>query len=58
MEQECNGIKKAALSMSWHMRGGASYADVLNMSASERREINTLIKEHLEITKKSGMNYF
>lgn len=58
MEQECSGIKKAALSMSWHMRGGASYTDVLNMSASERREINTLIEEHLNITKKSSLPYF
>jgi hypothetical protein len=58
MEQECNGIKKAALSMSWHMRGGASYVDVLNMSLSERKEINKLIEEHLEITKKSNLPYF
>ena len=44
--------------MSWHMRGGASYVDVLNMSASERKEINKLIEEHLEITKKSSLPYF
>jgi hypothetical protein len=58
MEKECSMIKKTALSMSWHMRGGVSYVDVLNMSSDERQEINKLIEEHLEITKKSGMNYF
>jgi hypothetical protein len=58
MEQECNGIKKAALSMSWHMRGGATYEDILNMSSTERKEINNLIKEHLEVTKESKLPYF
>jgi hypothetical protein len=44
--------------MSWHMRGGASYEDILNMSDSERREISKLIDNNLEITKKSQMPYF
>jgi hypothetical protein len=44
--------------MAWHMRGGASYEDILNMSDSERREINKLIDNNLEITKKSQLPYF
>jgi hypothetical protein len=44
--------------MAWHMRGGASYEDILNMSDSERREISKLIDNNLEITKKSQMPYF
>ena len=32
-------IKKNALSMSWYMRGGVTYEDVLNMSTVEREEI-------------------
>ncbi len=58
MEQECNDIKKAALSMAWHMRGGASYEDILNMSNSERNEIRALIEDHIEITKKTNLSYF
>ena len=58
MEKECAGIKQTALSMSWHMRGGVSYTDVLNMSLEERQGIHKLIEEHMEVTKKSGMNYF
>ena len=44
--------------MAWHMRGGASYEDILNMSDSERREISKLIDNNLEITKNSQMPYF
>ena len=58
MEKECAAIKKSALNMSWHMRGGASYADILNMSYEERKEISSLIEEHMEVTKKSQLPYF
>ena len=40
------------------MRGGATYEDILNMSAMERTAIVDLIEENLETTKKSGMNFF
>lgn len=57
-EEDVSGIKKGALAMAWHMRGGASYEDILNMSTEERTEIGKLIEEHLEVTKKSQMPYF
>ena len=57
-EEDIAGLKKAALTMAWHMRGGATYEDILNMSLPEREEIGRLIDEHLEITKKSQMPYF
>jgi hypothetical protein len=44
--------------MSWHMRGGASYEDILNMSSFEREQINKIIEEHMEVTKKSQLPYF
>lgn len=44
--------------MAWHMRGGASYEDILNMSTEERKEISKLIENNLEITKKSQLPYF
>lgn len=57
-EQEVEAIKKNALSMAWYMRGGASYVDILNMSASERKAVNDLIESNLEVTKKSQMPFF
>jgi hypothetical protein len=44
--------------MAWHMRGGASYVDILNMSYLERLEINNMIEEHMEVTKKSELPFF
>jgi hypothetical protein len=44
--------------MAWHMRGGASYEDILNMSTEERKQINLLIEDHMDVTKKSGLPYY
>ena len=51
-------IKKSALTLSWYMRGGVSYEDVLNMSDSERKAINEIIEQNLETTKKSQLPFF
>ena len=44
--------------MAWHMRGGAAYEDILNMSFDERTAISKMVEEHMEITKKSQLPYF
>jgi hypothetical protein len=58
MEQEVTNIRQQSLRMSWHMRGGATYEDVLHMSLSERNLISDLIKSNLETTKNSKLPYF
>ena len=58
MEEECTNIKKNALSMSWYMRGGVSYEDILNMSSDERSEIKKIIDNNMEVTKKSQLPFF
>lgn len=58
MEEDCKAIKANALKMSWYMRGGANYEDILNMSASEREAINKIIEDNLEITKTSKLPFF
>jgi len=44
--------------MSWYMRGGVSYEDVLNMSEDERKQINEIINSNLEVTKNSKLPFF
>jgi len=44
--------------MSWHLRGGGSYEDVMNMSFQERTLISELIKENIETTKKTNLPFF
>ncbi len=58
MENECEAIKKSALTLSWYMRGGASYNDILNMSIREREHIGELIERNMETTKKTQMPFF
>lgn len=53
-----NDIKSHCLKLTWHMRGGVSYTDVMNMSIDERNMITQLITENMETTKKSGLPYF
>jgi len=52
------GIKSNAMTLSWYMRGGATYEDVLNMSQSERKAINSMVEDHLETTKKTQLPFF
>lgn len=44
--------------MCWSMRGGLTYAEAMQLSFSERSLIGDLIKENLETTKKTGLQYF
>ena len=58
LEDEVLNIKDNAINLTWVMRGGVQYVDVLNMSLDERNMIANLSKENLETTKKSGLPYF
>jgi hypothetical protein len=58
MDEEADSIRKQSLKMSWYMRGGASYEDVMQMSHNERQMISDLIKDNLETTKNSKLPFF
>lgn len=58
MDQEADAIKANALKMSWFMRGGATYEDIMQMSFKERTVIAELIKQNLETTKNSRLPFF
>ena len=57
-EKDVENIKTNALSLSWYMRGGVSYEDILNMSSFERQAISDLVENNLEVTKKSNLPFF
>jgi len=58
MEKSAKAIKQDALKMTWYMRGGVSYSEVMQMSPEERTAIGEIIKENMETTKKSKMPFF
>lgn len=57
MDKEAREIKKDVLKMCWYMRG-LSYAEGMNLSYEEREIIGEIIKDNLETTKKTGLNFF
>ena len=58
MDQEADSIRQQSLKMSWYMRGGATYEDIMQMSFRERSFISDLIKDNLETTKNSKLPFF
>jgi hypothetical protein len=40
------------------MRGGVTWAEILDCSVDDREVFSKLIKENLETTKKSGRDFF
>jgi len=58
MDKDCESIRQEALKFSWYMRGGLSYNDAMNLSPGERKLISGIIKENIETTKKTGLNWF
>jgi len=57
-EGAVKNIKKNILKMCWYMRGGVTYAELMDMSVTERNIIGSIIEENLETTKKSGLAFF
>lgn len=58
MEKEVTEIKNNALKMSWYMRGGITFNEIMMLSDKEREAINEIIKENLETTKKTQLPFF
>jgi hypothetical protein len=58
MDQEADSIRQQSLKMSWYMRGGATYEDIMQMSFRERSFISDLIKDNLETTKNRKLPFF
>lgn len=56
--KEAMNIKFNAQKIAWYMRGGVSYNDILNMSPDEINNLNKIIDENLETTKKTKMPFF
>ena len=57
MEKETQNIRLDVLKLCWYMRG-LSYSEGMNLSYDEREIVAEIIKENLETTKKTGLNFF
>jgi hypothetical protein len=57
-DQETKALRKDALKLSWHMRGGITYDDAMCLSLAEKEIISKIVEDNLEVTKKTGLPYF
>ena len=57
-ERQSRAIKDEILRFCWYMRGGLTYSDAMLLSTEERKIIGDIIKDNLDIAKKSGMPFF
>lgn len=57
IDREAKAIKKEIYQMCWYMRG-LSIAEGMNLTHEDREIIGDIIKENLEITKKSQLPFF
>jgi hypothetical protein len=58
MEKDADDIVFSAQRLSWYMRGGVTFNDLMNMSKKQVDNINEIIKDNLETTKKSNLPFF
>ncbi len=58
LEQDVLEIKTELYKLCWYMRGGVNICDSYELSFDDRNIIAGIIKENLEITKKTQMPFF
>ena len=51
-------IKSELLKICWYMRGGVTLEEAYNLSYEDKTLISDIVKDNLETTKKTGMNFF
>ena len=57
-DKESKALRDEALRLSWYMRGGLTYDDAMMLSHGEREIIGKIIKDNIEVTKKTGVPFF
>ncbi len=58
METERMDIPFNAQKIAWYMRGGVDFTDIMNMSTQEIDNLNKIIDDNLETTKKTKLPFF
>ncbi len=56
LEKQSKDIKEEIFRLAWYMRGSVNSTDLFHLYSNEDRLIiSEIVKENIEITKKSGM---
>ena len=58
LDQEAKTYKKRCIEMCWCMRGGLSWTEIMAMGIADLAIIQDVIKDNLEVAKKTGQPFF
>lgn len=58
MDREAHDIRQENLRLTWYMRGGINYEQVMQLSSQERQMISQIAKDNIETTKKTKLPWF
>lgn len=58
LEKEQDALREESLRLGWWMRGSISYDDSMLLSSKERKIIQKIIKDNVEMSKKAGTPIF
>jgi len=57
-DNEVKALKRELMRYCWYMRGGLTYDQALDLSPTERTLVGDVIKDNLEVAKKTGQPFF
>lgn len=58
LDNEREQLREAIINLVWWMRGGISHYEAWQLSETERRMVNKLIKSNIETSKKTKVPMF
>lgn len=58
MDREAHDIRQENLRLTWYMRGGINYEQIMQLSSQERQMISQIAKDNIETTKKTKLPWF
>jgi len=58
LEKEQSSLREELLKICWYMRGGVTLDEAYAMSYQDRSIVGDIVKDNMEITKKSGLPFF
>jgi hypothetical protein len=56
--KDAKQIREDCYKLAWHMRGAVSLDQAMMMSYDDRNIISAMVKDHMEVVKKTGLPYF
>jgi hypothetical protein len=57
-DKDSKALKNNILKICWHMRGGITFSEAMDLSFQDREIISTIIQDNLKTTKETGLPFF